>query len=251
MFPPIQLIAILLLICSSCLDLHAETDPETSITIGHFSKGPDEKGMPPQWEELHFKRVKPTEYVLIQDRGVWVMKAESDSSASGLIHRFDIDPKIFPIVRWRWKVENLLEKSNLTRKSGDDHPARLYIGYEYDRSQFNWVERLFYWMVRLFYGKDYPSRAINYVWAAREPVGASRPNPYTRWVQTVVVASGEENLNEWVEIERNVYEDYQKTFGHEPPRITGIGIMTDSDNTRERAVAYYGDILFKTRRQTP
>jgi hypothetical protein len=45
--------------------------------------------------------------------------------------------------------------------------------------------------------------------------------------------------------ERNIYEDYKKAFGQEPPMISGVAIMTDTDNTGESAIAYYGDILFR------
>lgn len=218
------------------------------IPVGHFSRGETQNGLPENWEDLHFKGVKPTRYSLIRDHNRWVVKAVSLGSASGLIHTVEIDPGQYPTLTWRWKVENLLEKSNLTEKSGDDHPARIYIGFEYDRSNFNWMERLFYWMLRVFYGKDYPSRAINYIWATREPQGTVRPSPYTDWVRTIVVESGEKNLGRWVEVERNIYEDYTQAFGEPPPRITGVGIMTDSDSTGGKAVAYYGDILFKASR---
>ena len=60
-----------------------------------------------------------------------------------------------------------------------------------------------------------------------------------------VVESGAEKLNQWVSEKRNVYEDYKKAFGQEPPMISGVAIMTDTDNTGESATAYYGDILFK------
>jgi len=40
-------------------------------------------------------------------------------------------------------------------------------------------------------------------------------------------------------------EDYKQAFGKEPPMISGIAIMTDTDNTGESATAYYGDILLK------
>jgi len=45
--------------------------------------------------------------------------------------------------------------------------------------------------------------------------------------------------------ERNVFEDYKKAFGEEPPMISGVAIMTDTDNTGEKTTAYYGDIIFK------
>ena len=61
----------------------------------------------------------------------------------------------------------------------------------------------------------------------------------------IVVESGEAKLNQWVNEERNIYEDYKKAFGEEPPMISGFAIMTDTDNTGESATAYYGDIVFK------
>jgi len=60
-----------------------------------------------------------------------------------------------------------------------------------------------------------------------------------------VVESGSAKLNQWVSEERNVYEDYKKAFKEEPPMISGVAIMTDTDNTAESAIAFYGDIIFK------
>ena len=42
-----------------------------------------------------------------------------------------------------------------------------------------------------------------------------------------------------------IYEDYKKAFGENPPKISGVAIMTDTDNTKESAIAYFGDIIFK------
>ena len=61
----------------------------------------------------------------------------------------------------------------------------------------------------------------------------------------IVIESGETRLNEWITEERNVFEDYKNAFGKEPPHISGVAIMTDTDNTKERAIAYFGDIIFK------
>jgi hypothetical protein len=61
----------------------------------------------------------------------------------------------------------------------------------------------------------------------------------------VVVESGQKNLNTWVKEQRNIYPDYRKASKDEPPMISGVAIMTDTDNTGEFATAYYGDILFR------
>jgi hypothetical protein len=63
----------------------------------------------------------------------------------------------------------------------------------------------------------------------------------------VVVRSGPQSVGTWVEEERNVYDDYKQAFGEEPPMIKGVAIMTDTDDTKESATAYYGDIVFGKR----
>lgn len=49
-------------------------------------------------------------------------------------------------------------------------------------------------------------------------------------------------------MERDLYADYQRLFGGEPPRIVGVAVITDTDNTGESAVAYYGDIVLRAGR---
>ncbi|HRI38813.1 MAG TPA: DUF3047 domain-containing protein [Nitrospira sp.] len=103
--------------------------------VGRFSVSPVGAVLPEGWKPLTFKKIPAqTKYEVITESGVTVVKAVSEASASGLTKAVRIDLKEFPIVRWRWKVENLLQKSDVTRKDGDDYPARLYITFEYDPS---------------------------------------------------------------------------------------------------------------------
>jgi len=174
-----------------------------------------------------------------------VVKAVAESSASGLTREIKINPKEYPIVQWRWKVSNILKKGDVKRKEGDDYPARIYVTFEYDPSRLGFFDKAKYEMIRLLYGRYPPIGAINYIWESKAPEGTMVPNPYTDRVVMIVVESGESMINQWVSEERNIYEDYKKAFGQEPPMISGVAIMTDTDNTGETATAYYGDILFK------
>ena len=54
-------------------------------------------------------------------------------------------------------------------------------------------------------------------------------------------------VNNWITEERDVYEDYRKAFGEDPTGITGVAIMTNTDNMGGQATAWYGDITFKER----
>ncbi|HMS82707.1 MAG TPA: DUF3047 domain-containing protein [Nitrospira sp.] len=216
----------------------------TTMEVGRFSASEPGVSLPDGWKPLTFKKIpKLTTYELVKDGAQVVVKAMSDSSASGLTKTVKIDPKEFPIVRWRWKVENLLQKSDATRKDGDDYPARLYITFAYDPDKVSFGKKLKYKAGQVLFG-DIPIGAINYVWETKAPVGAVIDNAYTDFVKMVVVESGPSNLGLWVEESRNIYEDYKTSFGEEPPLINGVAIMSDTDNTKERATAYYGDIVF-------
>jgi len=216
------------------------------IEVGKFSTEKVENNIPSDWKPLTFKKIeRHTTYFFVKDEGTIVVKAVSESSASGLVREIKIDPKEYPIVQWRWKVENILKKGNVHIKEGDDYPARLYITFEYDSSKLSFFERVKFEAVKLLYGQYPPIAAINYIWESKAPVGAFVPNPYADRVMMIVVESGESRLNQWVNEERNLYEDFRKAFNDEPPMISGVAIMTDTDNTGERAIAFYGDILFK------
>lgn len=215
--------------------------------VGHFSALPVRSGLPPEWNPLTFPKVpRHTHYELVQDGAATVVKAVSEASASGLTRVVRIDPRQYPIVRWRWKVDRLLERSDVRWKSGDDYPARLYITFEYEPERVSFAKKLKYMAGRALFG-DIPIAAINYIWDRSTPVGAVLPNAYTDFAQMVVVQSGPANVGRWVEEERNVYEDYRRAFGEEPPRIKGIALMTDTDDTQDRVTAYYGDIAFVKR----
>ncbi len=216
------------------------------IDVGKFSAESEGNVLPANWKPLTFKKIeRHTTYLLIKEDHIVVMKAESEASASGLVREIKINPKEYPVVQWRWKVNNILKKGDVHRKEGDDYPARIYITFEYDSSKLSFLEKVKYETARLLYGQYPPLGAINYIWESKAPKGSMVSNPYTDRVKMIVVESGEEKLHQWVSEERDVFEDYKKAFGKEPPMISGVAIMTDTDNTGESAIAYYGDILFK------
>ncbi len=216
----------------------------STIEVGKFSDASIGPVLPSGWKPLAFKKIpRQTQYEIVKDGGISVIKAISDASASGLTKEVKIDPREYPIVRWRWKVENLLKNSDVSRKDGDDYPARLYITFEYDPDKVSLSKKLKYKAGRAIFG-DIPIRALNYIWETNAPVGTIVENAFTDFVQMIVVESGPQHVGTWIDEERNLYEDYKKAFGEEPSMINGVAIMSDTDNTKERAVAYYGDITF-------
>ena len=247
-FPSIVIGIILLLVISSV----AKANSDNQLPVGIFSQVQPGQTFPDGWKPLTFEKIPAhTQYELVKDGDAVVVKAVSSQASSGMTREIQIDPNEFPVVEWRWKVKNILKNGNVHSKAGDDYPARLYITFEYDSTKVGFFEKAKYETAKLIYGQYPPIGAINYIWESQSPIGTRVPNPYTNRVNMIVIESGETRLNEWITEERNVFEDYKKAFGEDPPIISGVAIMTDTDNTKEQAVAYFGDIIFKKSLKSP
>lgn len=221
---------------------------DSMLEVGPFSRAQPGGDWPPGWRPLTFKKIDShTRYQLVRDGDTVVVKARASASAAGLVRELSVDAREYPILSWRWKVENILQAGDVHRKDGDDYPARLYITYRYDPQRVSAWERAKYEAAKFFYGVYPPLRSINYIYESHAPVGTIVPNAYTDRVRMIVVRSGRAELGRWIQEERDLYADYRAAFNEEPPQISGIAIMTDTDNTGESATAYYGDIVLKRR----
>jgi hypothetical protein len=180
------------------------------------------KGLSAGWEKKVFKG--ETAYTPVIDEGRPALKAESRATASALINRVSLDPKAHPRLSWSWKIGGTIRKGDERTKAGDDYAARVYVVFP----------SVLFWR----------TRAVNYIWANRLPRGAFLPNVYTGNAVMVAVESGDANAGRWIDEERDLVEDYRRAFGEDPPKIGAVAIMTDTDNTGEEAVAWYGAIRF-------
>ncbi|NKE70252.1 DUF3047 domain-containing protein [Candidatus Manganitrophus noduliformans] len=206
-----------------------------------------ENDWPEAWRALTFQKVPAhTEYTLLHEEGRPVIRAVSRNAASGLYRPLDRDPKVFSVLSWCWKIDRIISNGDETRKEGDDYAARIYVTFKYDPDRATFWEKAKFGLIKAVYGEYPPKGAINYIWANRLPKGRTIPNAYTDRAQMVAVQSGEEKVGEWLCEERNLYSDYQRLFGEKPPAISGVAVMTDTDNTGEEAVAYYSDIVLRT-----
>lgn len=187
------------------------------LLIDDFSRG-----IAAAWEKKIFKG--ETAYTPVTDEGRPALKAESRGTASALIHRVSLDPKTYPRLSWSWKVARTIGKGDERTKAGDDYAARVYVVFP---SALFWK-----------------TRAVNYIWANRLPKGSFLPNAYTGNAVMVAVESGDADAGKWVDAERNLLEDYRRAFGEDPPKVGAVAVMSDTDNTGEHAVAWYGAIRF-------
>lgn len=179
----------------------------------------------PDWLKpvTFWNRPQHTEFKLVEDEGRTVLRARAKASTSGLARELAVDPRRYPLLAWRWKVMNLLAKSDMATKAGDDFAARLYVSFDGNR------------------------RALCYVWDARRAVGTIMPNPYSDRVQMIVADSGPAQLGHWVARERDWVADFRQAFGAEPPLAEGVIVSADTDNTGETAESYFGDVTFRSR----
>ena len=200
---------------------------------------------PPGWNKASFVfSRKKTEYAIVAEAENSFLAARSSASASCIYKEVAIEPKEYPILTWKWKVSRTIEKGDETTKAGDDYAARVYVSFEYRPERTSVLEALERSVVKRVYGKELPGEALVYVWANRLPKNKAIPNPDTPKAMMIAVESGPEKTGKWLLEGRNVYEDYKTHFGGEPPRISHIGIMTDTDNTGEQAEAFYDDLIF-------
>lgn len=216
--------------------------------IGSFSTLSPGTGLPGGWRPLTFSGVdRHTEYAAVRDPSTGVvMFATARASASGLGRALDQRVSGNSRLKWRWKADALVRKGDVHRREGDDYAARIYVTFRYSPKRLSLGERAKFAAARLLYGET-PHAALTYVWDASAPVGTMVPNAYTDRLRMVVVESGPANIGQWISYERDLAADYRQAFGEEPPPISGIALMTDTDNTGEPVSACYGDILLETR----
>lgn len=184
-----------------------------------------EKNALNEWEEKIFKN-RVLYSVKTEDIDGY-LTAYSDNSASGIFYRLRFDPKERPIVSWKWKVIKFPDKrAGTIAKNGwiekDDYAARFYV---------------------IFPGIIFNlTKTLEYVWDKDLAEGTILTSPYSKNIKIIVAKSGEKNKGNWIYEERNIYEDFKKSFGKKPGRVGAIAIMTDTDNTGSTAEACYDGI---------
>lgn len=236
-------LASLVLVTSGCATFSSgEADP-SAPRIPPFSTQAAGPGLPDGWQPWRFAKFKkPTAYDLVEQDGKTVLRAQAEASASGLIYRVRFDPRQYPIIRWRWKVPALIEGANNSARNAEDSPVRVVVAFDGDPKRLGIADRVAMSQFRMLTKQQLPYATIMYIWENQAKVGTVIPNGFTARIQMVVADTGAQNVGVWRDEQRNLLEDYRKAFGEDPPPVKWIGVMTDTDNTRQSAKAYYGDI---------
>ena len=153
------------------------------------------------------------------------LKAVADNAASGLGKEINIDLNKTPFINITWKIEEDLKGIKENTKKGHDFAARVFV-------------------IKKTGATPLSNRAINYVFSSNNEIGFNSPSPYTKKSIDNVLASTKNNLNEWITVKSNVKEDFKRFHDLDVNELDGLAIMSDTDNSKMKAVAYYQNIYF-------
>ncbi len=155
------------------------------------------------------------------------LKAVADNAASGLGKEIKIDLNETPFINITWRVEKDLSGIKENTKKGHDFAARVFVIKKTGATLLS-------------------NRAINYVFSSNNSVGSNSPSPYTKKSIDNVLASTKDNLNEWITVKANVKEDFKRFHNLEVNELDGLAIMSDTDNSKMKSIAYFQNIYFSS-----
>ena len=179
-----------------------------------------------EFKTLKVKKVKgETTWILGTNTNGNFIKAEAEGKGSGLGKEVKINLLKTPFINITWKVEKDLSDIVENSKKGHDYAARVFV-------------------IKKTGSTALSNRAVNYVFSSNNEVGKNWPSPYTKKSIDYVLSSTKDNADVWVTVKANVKEDFMKLHGIEVLDISGVAIMTDTDNSKLKAISYYQNIYF-------
>ena len=179
-----------------------------------------------EFKTLKVKKVKgETTWILdFNEKGNFI-KAEAEGKGSGLGKEIKIDLLKTPFINITWKVEKDLSGIDEKSKKGHDYAARVFVIKKTGSTMLS-------------------NRAINYVFSSNNNVDENWYSPYTKKSLDYVLSTTKENLNTWVTVKANVKDHFKKFHDLDVVDLTAVAIMTDTDNSKLKAVSYYQNIFF-------
>lgn len=180
-----------------------------------------------------------TKYSIVRQGKKSALKCESNNSASSLQSKHNFNVYEYPVVRWRWKSEQLLPSGDVRKKKTEDASLRIYVNFSYNKETADAGYKFRYNFVKNTYGLEIPQFSLVYVIESREQEEESYDSPFDPGNSKIIIKrSGKKDEGKWFEEEINILDDYRKVFGKEPQKDAYIGIMCDTDNTKESTTSF-------------
>lgn len=201
-----------------CLTLKAET-----VNVFEFTEK--------EFATLKVRKVRgakgETEYSIGSNENGQFLRAEAKGTASGLGQEVKIDLNKTPFINITWKIEKDLKGIDEKTKKGHDFAARVFVVKKTGLTPLS-------------------NKAVNYVFSSNNSVNESWRSPYTKSSIDYVLSTTRDNINEWVTVKANVKEHFKKLHDLNVEELTGVAIMTDTDQTKIKAISYYQNIFFSS-----
>jgi hypothetical protein len=221
------------------------------LDLGLSSRHYDEGKVPHGWKlrkRTWYPRDARAGWV-IEDR-IPAVRLYSKGALTFLEKTVDIDIKEFPIVTWRWKVDNILKGTDERTKEGDDHPIRIFFVFDPDESrQSFWFKLKRFSYLDRIHGHPFGGRFTEYLWSSHLQPGDILNDPGKPWQKLMVIEGGSQKLGKWLSYKRNLYEDFKRLYEEEPRHLIFIGILNDTDQTGQEAESYIADLMFHKKEQ--
>jgi len=181
-----------------------------------------------EFKKLKVKKVKgKTTWSLGFNKNGNFIKAEAEGKGSGLGKEVEINLSKTPFINITWKVEKDLSGIIENSKKGHDYAARVFV-------------------IKKTGSTVLSNRAINYVFSSNNSIGDNWSSPYTKKSIDYVLSTTKDNLDTWVTVKANVKKHFKKLHGLDVDELSGVAIMTDTDNSELKAIAYYQNIYFSS-----
>ena len=201
-----------------CLTLKAETVSVFEFTEKEFGTLKVRKVIGAKGE---------TKYSLGSNENGQFLRAEAKGTASGLGQKVKIDLNKTPFINITWKIEKDLKGIDEKTKKGHDFAARVFVVKKTGLTPLS-------------------NKAVNYVFSSNNSVNEFWRSPYTKSSVDYVLSTTKDNINEWVTVKANVKEHFKKLHDLDVEELFGVAIMTDTDQTKIKAISYYQNIYFSS-----
>ena len=186
-----------------------------------------------EFTEVEFKTLKTrkvkgeTKWSLGSNGNGNFIRAEAEGVGSGLGKEVSINLNKTPFINITWKVEKDLSGIIENSKKGHDFAARVFVVKKTGKTALS-------------------NRAVNYVFSSNNSINESWRSPYTKKSIDYVLSTTKDNLNQWVTVKANVKDHFKKLHNLEVNELNGVAIMTDTDNSKLKAISYYQNIYFSS-----
>ena len=240
-FSKIFVVLVLLLVQIGCSSISL-VPQETSALQSPWATASTAYKNAKAWVHFKLPGKNPSQFDYVLEDGRHAVAANAQSSASMLRQVMQVEPSNLGNLKFSWKLPGLIQYADMSIREFDDSPVRVVLAFEGDRSKFSAKNAMLSELAHLLSGEPLPYATLMYVWCNICAPETIIVNPHTDRIRKLALESGPEKLNRWINYERNIRADFVKAFGEEPGTLTSISIMTDTDNTKSIARAFYGPI---------